>query len=202
MKPGKPTGQTQGMQQHLTAVPQMVASSYVRRTRPGLSSLSDPLRVQVILAFAARPAPDAPLRGAWNLGHHNWGRLTSALAIANVFMGVVLFTHVWIPPDKQSGNYVKWLVPICAVLGVQLVAEAILQLVRHGIICKCCVTPAPVPGKSTSFGDHRTESDGVEIAVVPNAGHGAAAVPHKSGVAPLDMPPHNGASEWHQGGHA
>jgi hypothetical protein len=103
-----------------------------------------------------------------------------------------------VPPDKQSANYVKWLVPICVVLGVQLLVEAVCQLVRHGIICKCCVAPTPTAGKSTSFGDHRSESNAVEVTVVPT-GKDAAGVPHKAGVAPVGMLGQDGASQWHQG---
>jgi hypothetical protein len=112
-------------------------------------------------------------------------------------MGVVLFTHVWVPPDQQSANFVKWLVPICVVLGVQLLVEVVCQLIGHGIICKCCVAPTPAPGKSTSFGDHHSESNGVEVTVVPS-GNGAAGVPAKAGVAPVGMAPQDGTSQWHQ----
>ncbi|KAF5838320.1 hypothetical protein DUNSADRAFT_3052 [Dunaliella salina] len=92
------------------------------------------LGIQVLAALFLRPQPSskpgAPLpksRTIWNILHHNWGRLTIALALANVYIGIVLFHRKW----RQGENELAaWLASTIGFLAVLLVADVVLSLTK------------------------------------------------------------------------
>ncbi|GLC60034.1 Histone transcription regulator 3 [Pleodorina starrii] len=77
---------------------------------------------QVVLAYA-RPTPDHPRRPLWNAVHHNLGRLTVALAWANVYIGIYIY-HT-----KFGESYKPWITPIAIVMGLLVLADIVLRLV-------------------------------------------------------------------------
>jgi membrane protease YdiL (CAAX protease family) len=50
------------------------------------------------LAAAAKPRIGSKARTAWNIFHHNWGRLAVLLGIANLFIGSVLVNQIYEQP--------------------------------------------------------------------------------------------------------
>ncbi|GLC72742.1 Histone transcription regulator 3 [Pleodorina starrii] len=82
---------------------------------------------QVVLAYA-RPTPDHPRRPLWNAVHHNLGRLTVALAWANVYIGIVVYHN-----DKGE-SYTPWITPIAIVMGLLVLADIALRLAGAGRI--------------------------------------------------------------------
>ena len=59
--------------------------------------------------------------------HHNWGRVTYALAIANVYIGIELYVRIWSGSDKK-GDLAAWIASVTVVLGVLLIVEVFLSL--------------------------------------------------------------------------
>ena len=77
----------------------------------------------------AAPTPDnatnktsSKARTAWNFAHHNWGRAITALAIANVYIGIVLYARKW----GGDRDLAAWLAAVTGFIGVLLVAEVTL----------------------------------------------------------------------------
>ncbi|KAF5838321.1 hypothetical protein DUNSADRAFT_3053 [Dunaliella salina] len=87
--------------------------------------------IQVLAAIFLRPKPSsepgAPLpklRTVWNFVHHNWGRLTAALALANVYIGIVLYDRKW---SQGENELAAWLASTIGFLAVIIVADAALS---------------------------------------------------------------------------
>jgi hypothetical protein len=72
-----------------------------------------------VTAFLARPNKTSKVRKYWNWGHHNFGRLAIAFAIANIFLGLSL---------AEESN--SWYVGYGVFLGIWVVTAILLE-VRH-----------------------------------------------------------------------
>ena len=66
-------------------------------------------------------------RWVWNLVHHNWGRVTLALAIANVYIGIELYVRLWSGSNKE-GDLAAWIASVTVVLGLLVIIEIFLSL--------------------------------------------------------------------------
>eukprot|EP00983_Pelagomonas_calceolata_P011763 378571-Pelagomonas_calceolata.AAC.4 len=100
---------------------------------------------QVLAAIFLRPKPSskpgAPLpksRAVWNVLHHNWGRLTAALALANVYIGIVLYHRKW---SQGENELAAWLASITGFLAVLLVADAVLSWTQVLMRRKASIQP-------------------------------------------------------------
>ncbi|KAL6753047.1 hypothetical protein V8C86DRAFT_2735981 [Haematococcus lacustris] len=80
--------------------------------------------IQVLLALLARPAPASPRRSLWNLIHHNWGRLVVLLAWVNCALGIAMMAR------QGPAKLAAWIAPTVAVIGLLLVVDMVLTLVR------------------------------------------------------------------------
>jgi hypothetical protein len=83
---------------------------------------------QALGALLLRPRPGARLRGAWNLWHHNWGRLALSAALANLFIGCVLYAHGLALPGQQTKVLVAWVAPCGGVLCLALLVDVVLTV--------------------------------------------------------------------------
>lgn len=83
--------------------------------------------LQLLAAFV-RPAPDAASRPAWNVLHHNLGRLTLVVAWATLYMGVYL-VHT-----ALGQSLAAWLAPLVGTLGLLVGADVALTAVRGPLL--------------------------------------------------------------------
>ena len=88
--------------------------------------------MQLLMGLLPRPKPgsDSSMpksRFVWNIIHHNWGRVTLALAIANVYIGIELYVRLWSGPNAQ-GDLAAWIASVTVVLGLLLIVEIFLNL--------------------------------------------------------------------------
>ncbi|GAX80927.1 hypothetical protein CEUSTIGMA_g8362.t1 [Chlamydomonas eustigma] len=81
--------------------------------------------VQVILGFI-RPNPTSHIRPKWNLLHQWLGRVTILAAWTTVYLGVYMAHE---SPVFQL-SYVTWLVPITTVMGLLVLLEGCLTVLR------------------------------------------------------------------------
>jgi len=85
--------------------------------------------LQIVVAFV-RPAPDnAKLRPAWNMVHHNLGRVAILASWATVYMGVYIGHG---SPTYQL-SYAAWITPIAIVMGLLVIADVVLTVMREAV---------------------------------------------------------------------
>lgn len=82
-------------------------------------------RLQVVLGFV-RPAPKGNLRPAWNVVHHNLGRLSILSAWVTIYLGIVI-GHA---SPTYNLDYAAWLCPTAIVMGLMVIADVVLTVMR------------------------------------------------------------------------
>jgi hypothetical protein len=87
-----------------------------------------------------RPHPGARLRGAWNLVHHNAGRLAVLLAWVNIWLGVAF----WHQDGVMTNGFLAWVVPLAGkmLLLLLLLLLHCLLMVAICLAACCCVANA------------------------------------------------------------
>ena len=73
-----------------------------------------------------RPSPTGNLRPAWNVVHHNLGRLTILSAWVTIYLGIVI-GHATPIYDL---DYAAWLCPTAIVMGLMVIADIVLTTLR------------------------------------------------------------------------
>jgi hypothetical protein len=71
-----------------------------------------------------RPLPSSTHRYVWNFVHRTWGQLTLFTSWANIFIGIYIF-HI-----QEGEPYLRWLIPMCAVMMLISTTDLVLFIVK------------------------------------------------------------------------
>lgn len=77
-----------------------------------------------VVGGIVRPNPAARIRGAWNIVHHNAGRLAVLLAWVNIWLGVAF----WHQDGEMTNGLLAWVVPLAVFQGLLLIAYLVGML--------------------------------------------------------------------------
>eukprot|EP00201_Polytomella_parva_P013235 CAMPEP_0175051630 /NCGR_PEP_ID=MMETSP0052_2-20121109/7917_1 /TAXON_ID=51329 ORGANISM="Polytomella parva, Strain SAG 63-3" /NCGR_SAMPLE_ID=MMETSP0052_2 /ASSEMBLY_ACC=CAM_ASM_000194 /LENGTH=421 /DNA_ID=CAMNT_0016315957 /DNA_START=307 /DNA_END=1572 /DNA_ORIENTATION=- len=80
--------------------------------------------LQILIAFALRPAPTHRLRRIWNFFHHNVGRLAIILAWTTIYLGIRVY-HT----SDFKGDMKPWIVANTVMIGFAVLLYAFVSIV-------------------------------------------------------------------------
>jgi hypothetical protein len=92
-----------------------------------------------VLGTLIRPAPTAGNRRIWNLFHWNMGALSLLTAVANVFIGIAVYS------DGSASKLLAWLIPVSVVLLLHVVASTALGVSSRAKAASAAGAKSEVP---------------------------------------------------------